>query len=48
MNQILIHTDNNNYKLPHIGRLKFEKAVNGNISMRLPCQALIDGGALDC
>ena len=25
-----------------------EKAVGSKISMRLPCRALIDGGALDC
>jgi hypothetical protein len=25
MNQILIHNGNNNYKLPHIVKLKFEK-----------------------
>ena len=48
MNQILIHTGNNNCKLPHIRKLKIEKAVNGNILMRLPCRALIDGGALGC
>jgi len=48
MNQILIHNGNNNYKLPHIGKLKIEKAVGSNISMRLPCWALIDGGALNC
>ena len=48
MNQILIHNGNNDYKLPQIGNLKIEKAVGGNISMRLPCHALVDGGALDC
>jgi hypothetical protein len=45
---MFIHNDNNDYKLPHIGKLKIEKAVGGNISMRLPCWALIDGGALNC
>ena len=48
MNQILLHNGNNDYKLPHIGELKKEKAVGHNISMRLPCRALIDDGALDC
>ena len=48
MNQILIHNGNNNYKLPHIGKLKIEKAFGSKISIRLPCRALIDGGALDC
>ena len=48
MHQILMHNGNNNYKHPHIGKLTIEKAVGGNISMRLPCQTLIDGGALDC
>ena len=48
MNKILIHNGNNNYKLPHIGKLKIEKAVGSKMSMRLPCRALIDGGALDC
>jgi hypothetical protein len=48
MNQILIHNGNNNYKLPHIGKLKIEKAVGSKISMRLPYWALVDGGALDC
>jgi hypothetical protein len=47
MNQILIKNGNNNYKLKHIGKLKIEKAVSSKISMRLPCRALIDGGALD-
>ncbi len=47
VNQILIHNGNNNYKLPHIGKLKMEKAVGRKISIRLPCRALIDGGALD-
>ena len=47
MNQILIHNGNNNYKLPHIRKLKIEKAVGSKILMRLPCRALIDGGALD-
>jgi hypothetical protein len=48
MHQILLHNGNSNYKLPHVGKLKIEKAVGRNISMRLPCRALIDGGALDC
>jgi hypothetical protein len=43
-----MHNGNNNYKHPHIGKLTIEKAVGGNISMRLSCQTLIDGGALDC
>ena len=47
MNQILIHNGNNNYKLPHIGKLKIEKAARSKISMRLPCRALIDAEALD-
>jgi hypothetical protein len=46
MNQILIHNGNNNYKLPHMGKLKIENAIGSKISMRLPCRALIDGGAL--
>ena len=48
MNQILIHNGNNNYKLPHMGKLKIENAIGSKISMRLPCRALIDGGALNC
>ena len=48
MNQMFIHNDNNDYKLPHIGKLKIEKAVGSKISMRLPCRALFDGRALDC
>ena len=48
MNQILIHQGNNDYKLPHNGKLKVEKAVGRDIPMRLPCRALIDNGALDC
>ena len=48
MNQIILQNGNNDYKLPHIRKLKIEKAVGHNMSMRLPCHALIDGGALDC
>ena len=47
MNQIIINNGNNDYKLPHIGKLKIEKAVDHNISLRLPCWVLINGGALD-
>ena len=47
-NQIIIHIGNNDYKLRHVGKLQIEKAVGSNTSMRLPCWALIDGGALDC
>jgi hypothetical protein len=47
-NQILLHNGNNDYKLPHIGKLKIEKAVGPDISMRLPCRALIYGGPLNC
>jgi hypothetical protein len=46
MNQILIHNGNNNYKLPHMGKLKIENAIGSKTSMRLPCRAPIDGGAL--
>ena len=46
MNQILLHNGNNNYELPRVGKLKVEKTAGPNISMRLPCRALIDGGAL--
>ena len=48
MNQIILHNGNNDYKLPHVGKLKTERAAGRNISLRLPCRALIDGGALDC
>jgi hypothetical protein len=29
MNEILLHNGNNNYKLPHVGKLKIEKALKG-------------------
>jgi hypothetical protein len=48
MNQILLHNGNNDYKLPHVGKLKTETLAGRDISLRLPCRALIDGGALDC
>jgi hypothetical protein len=48
MNQILIQNGNNDYKLPHVGKLKVEKAVGGDIPLRLPCRALINNKALEC
>ncbi len=48
MNQIILQNGNNDYNLLHIRKLKIETAVGCNISTRLPCCALIDGGALDC
>ncbi len=48
VNQILLHNGNNDYKLPHVGKLKTETAAGHDISLRLPCRALIDGEALDC
>ena len=47
MSHILIHQGNNDYKLPHVGKLKVEKAFGHDIPMRLPCWALIDAEALD-
>ena len=37
MNHILIHQVNNDYKLPHVGKLKVEKAFGRDTPMRLPC-----------
>jgi len=47
-NQILLHNGNNDYKLPHVGKLKVERAAGRDIPMRLPCRALIDGRVPDC
>ena len=48
MNQILIQQGNNDndHMLPHVGKLKAEKAVSPDIPMGLPCQALIEGRQL--
>ena len=48
MNKILIHNGNNDYKLPHVGKLKVEKAVGGDIPLSLPCRALIKNNLLNC
>ena len=44
MNQVLLCNGGNNYKLPHIGKLKISVAAIGcDIPMQLPCRALIAG-----
>jgi hypothetical protein len=41
MNQVLLCNGGNNYKLPHVGKLKISAAANGRDMMQLLCCALI-------
>ena len=45
MNQVLLIDGHNDYKLPHVGKLKFLAKHGRNIPMRLQCKALISGGS---
>jgi hypothetical protein len=48
MNQVHLCNRGNDYKLPYVGKLKISVAANGrDISMRLPCRALIAGDHLN-
>ena len=41
MNSILLRNGGNDYKLPHVGKLKIARLIGRNFPTRLPCQALI-------
>ena len=47
MNQVLLCNGGNNYKLPHVGKLKITANNSRDIPMRLPCHALIAGNHLN-
>jgi hypothetical protein len=47
MNQVLLINRGNNDKLPNARKLKIPAAHGRNISMQLPCQALIASNHLD-
>lgn len=47
MNEIIRCNGNNNYKLPHAGKDKVVRKMRRDIPFRLPCQALLMGGALN-
>jgi hypothetical protein len=47
MNQVLQCNGGNDYKLPHVGKLKIAAANGRAIPMRLPCRALIAGNHLN-
>ena len=46
MNEIIIHNGHNTYKLPHAAKDKLICAASTALPLCLPCQALINGGAL--
>jgi hypothetical protein len=47
INQVLLCNGGNDYKLPHVGKLKITAANGRDILMRLPCRALIAGDHLN-
>ena len=47
MNQVLLCNGGNNYKLPHVGKLKLTAANGHDILMRFLCRALIAGNHLN-
>ena len=47
MNSILLSGGGNQYKLPHIGKMRIARALAKDFPMRLPCQATIAGADID-
>ena len=47
MNQVLLCNGGNDYKFPHIGKLKIAAANSRDIPMQLPCRSLIAGDHLN-
>jgi hypothetical protein len=47
MNSILLCNGENDYKLPHVGKMRIARALSHNFPMRLPCQALVAGGNIN-
>ncbi len=47
MNSILLSDGGNQYKLPHIGKMRIARALGKDFPMCLPCQALIAGTDID-
>jgi hypothetical protein len=47
MNSILLSAGGNEYKLPHIGKMRIARALGEDFPTRLPCQALIAGANIN-
>ncbi len=47
MNSVLLSAGGNQYKLPHIGKMRIARALGKDFPMPLPCQALIAGANID-
>jgi hypothetical protein len=47
LNSILLSDGGNQYKLPHIGKMRIARALGKDFPMRLPCQAIIAGADID-
>ena len=41
MNSIILCNGGNDYKLPHVGKLKVARLIGRDFPMTLPCQAII-------
>ena len=47
MNSILLSAGGNQYKFPHIGKMRIARALGKDFPARLPCQALIAGANIN-
>jgi hypothetical protein len=47
LNSILLSDGGNQYKLPHIGKMRIACALGKDFPMHLPCQAIIAGADID-
>jgi len=43
MNSIILCEGGNDYKLPHVGKLKIARSIGRDFPTRIPCQAVIAG-----
>ena len=41
MNSIILCNSGNDYKLPHVGKLKVARSIGRDFPQTLPCQAII-------
>ena len=46
-NEIILIEGDNNYKLPHAGKDKVICQLQRDIPLKLPCQAMLEGGTID-
>ena len=46
-NKVVLAEGDNNYKLPHAGKDKVIRQLQQDIPLKLPCQAMLDGGTID-